>query len=633
MSMAPETRKFDAEVGKILHLVIHSLYTNKDIFLRELISNASDACDKLRYLSVTNSALLTGDTELKITISVDEQNRTLTIADNGIGMNKEDLIENLGTIAKSGTQNFINQLTGNDKKDLQLIGQFGVGFYSAFMVAEEVTCITRKAGETQGWMWKSQGEGEFEISSIDGEVSRGTTIHLRLRAGEDEYLDKFRIRHIVGTYSDHISFPVELKEENDQTSVLNKASALWTRPKSEVSEEQYQEFYKHVSHAPDQPWMILHNHNEGTIQYTNLLFVPTNKPFDLFNPERKCRVKLYVKRIFITEDNVNIVPAYLRFLRGVVDSEDLPLNVSRETLQHNNVLEKIRKSIIKRVLNELQKKMDNDRENYLEFWQNFGAVLKEGLCEGIDEYRENILSSCLFKSALTGNLISIDEYINNMKEGQEHIYYYLTGDDNSDNKQSLPQLEGFVKRGIDVLLLSDNVDDFWVNVTYKYKEKEFKSITRADLDLNKIKTDIEEDKSQNNETAINEDEQKHLTTYFKDILGEAIKEAKISQKLVDSPVCLTVSEGSMDIRMEKFLLEQKQLKFASAKILEINPKNPIIVNISHDLNKTHNQGSDMSKELVNLLYDQACIIEGENVKDTAAFCKRLNLLLQKIELV
>ncbi|MFN7038169.1 MAG: molecular chaperone HtpG [Alphaproteobacteria bacterium] len=617
-----ETRKFDAEIGKVLHLMIHSLYTNKDIFLRELISNASDACDKLRYLSITEPQLLENDSDLKIKILIDKDKRNLIISDNGIGMSKDELIENLGTIARSGTQNFLANLTGDSKSDTQLIGQFGVGFYSAFMVANEITVISKKAGEPQAHLWNSSGEGEFTISDYNEEFSRGTRIILALKENEDQYLEKFRINHIITTYSDHISVPILVGEKEEDLTKVNTSSALWMRSKSEIKDEDYKEFYHHVAHQPDEPWMILHNKNEGSIEYTNLLFIPSIKPFDLFHPDRKRKIKLYVKKVFITDEGIDLVPSYLRFMRGIVDSEDLPLNISRETLQHNHVIDKIRKSITNKVLSELNKKKENEAESYLEFWNNFGAVLKEGLCESF-ENRENLLKVCLFRSATSGKLISLDDYISNMQEGQNDIYY-LSGDD-ADKLLSSPQIEGFLKRNIDVLLFTDTVDDFWVNVEHSYKEKELKSITRSGIDLDNLPLKDEENKEEQKTSIENTDK---LIEFVKTTLGDNIKEAKISHKLVSSPVCLTVAEGAMDIRMERFLVEQKQLKSTSAKILEINPNHPIITKLAKDLDAGNN--ADLNSDLIKLLYDQACIVEGEPVVNVGEFSKRMNDILAKI---
>ncbi|MGE0754647.1 MAG: molecular chaperone HtpG, partial [Alphaproteobacteria bacterium] len=420
-----QTHKFAAEVSKILQLVIHSLYTNKDIFLRELISNASDACDKLRHEAITQPQLTADNPEFSINISVDPKARTLTIADNGIGMSKDELKKNLGTIAKSGTQEFIAAMSADAKKNAPLIGQFGVGFYSSYMVADKVTVVSRRAGANKAYQWESDGQGEFTLAATEKDT-RGTVITLHLNSEADDYLDKFRLRHIVQTYSDHISFPITLTDEEGGTETVNSAGALWMRGKGDITDEQYNEFYRHVAHAPDEPWLTLHNKVEGKVEFTNLLFIPSAKPFDLFHPERKCRVKLYVRRVFITEKNVDIVPAYLRFLRGVVDSEDLPLNISRETLQDNPIINKIRESLIKRVLSELKKKGEQDETSYLTFWNNFGAVLKEGLCEGLGN-KESILEVCRFHSNTQDAQTSLDAYVARMPDGQEDIYYF-TGD-------------------------------------------------------------------------------------------------------------------------------------------------------------------------------------------------------------
>lgn len=616
--------KFDAEIGKILQLVIHSLYTNKDIFLRELISNSSDACDKLRYLNITNPQLAGNDTDYVIKISVDENNKTISIADNGIGMNRSDLIENIGTIAKSGTHGFLSKLTGDSAKDLQLIGQFGVGFYSGFMVAKEMEIITRKANENEVWHWASKGDGEYTLKQLDNaEFKRGTTITLHLRDEENEFLDKFRLRHIIKTYSDHIAFPIEFTSNEGEKDIVNSASAIWMRPKNEISEEQHHEFYKQIAHLPDAPWHIMHNKNEGMIEYTNLLYIPSSKPFDLFNPDRNSKVRLYIKRVFIGAEGINILPSYLRFVYGVVDSSDLPLNISRETLQHNHSLEKIRKSLTKKIISELKTKLEKDNNSYAEFWSNFGAALKEGLCESIPaEEKEKLLEICLFRSALHNKYISLAEYINNMKEGQENIFYLSS--DNIDKAVSSPQLEGFIKNNIDVLLFTDTVDDFWVNVVHTYKEKELKSVTRSGIELNKI---VNSKKEEEQGSKAEEPDNKSLTDYFKQVLGDIIMDAKISGKLIDSPVCLSVAEGAMDIRMERYLKDQKQIGKSFAKILEINANHPIITKISQAI---ENNDFSLSQELVLALYDQACIIEGEPVEDVGAFSRRINSLLSRI---
>lgn len=616
-----ERHAFDAEISKVLKLMIHSLYTNKDIFLRELISNASDACDKLRYASVTQSELLGSDADLKITLSSDKKAQTITIADNGIGMSREELVSNLGTIAKSGTQDFLSALTGDTKKDISLIGQFGVGFYSAFIVADKVTVISRKAGEEAGHVWESEGTGEFTIDTAS-KAERGTSITLHIQANEKEYLDPFRLKHIAQTYSDHISFPIEYKDEEGKTEIINKASALWVRPKNEITEEQYKEFYHHVAHSPDQPWMTLHNKAEGKLEYTNLLFIPSTQPFDLFHPDRKRRVKLYVKRVFITDEGTDIVPQYLRFLRGVVDSEDLPLNISRETLQQNPMLARIQESIVKRVLGELKKQADKKPEDYALFWKNFGAVLKEGLCEAIAP-KEQILEACRFASTYSEGLVSLDDYISRMKEGQEHIFY-LVGD-NAELLARSPQLEGFKKRGVEVLLFSDHVDDFWVNVVPNYKGKPFLSVTRSNTELDKIAGEIKDEaKSQGEET-----KSEPLIAVLKKIYGEKVKDVRVTHKLSGSAVCLAVEQGAMDIRLERFLREQKQLATTYAKILEINPEHEVIRSLSKRVEGGATEADPTISDIALLLLDQAKILEGEEISDPAGFSQRINHFLAK----
>jgi molecular chaperone HtpG len=611
-----ETLKFGAEISKVLQLMIHSLYTNQDIFLRELISNASDACDKLRYAAVTQNDLMQENPELSITISVDKENRLLTISDTGIGMSRDELINNLGTIAKSGTQEFVAKLTGDAKKDMPLIGQFGVGFYSSFMVASKVMVVSTKAGDDTSWKWESTADSEFSITPIE-KAPRGTSITLSIKEGADDYLDSFKLRHIVSTYSDHISFPIYLLDTDGAPEKINTASALWMRAKSDVSEEQYKEFYHHVAHAVDEPWMVLHNKVEGKVEYTNLLFVPSMKPFDLFHPDRKTRVKLYVKRVFITEEHAELVPQYLRFLRGVVDCEDLPLNISRQALQQNPIIAKIKDSVTKKLLAELKKKAEADAESYTGFWRNFGAVLKEGLCE-VNSPREALLEASRFHSthALGEGVVSLDEYISRMKDGQDNIFY-LTGDHLETLRQS-PQLEGFTKRGIEVLLMNDHVDDFWVNVVLDYKGKKLQSITRADIDLDKVAPTYESKE----EEKLDNDSVQNLCARIKAILGESVSEVRPTSKLSSSAVCLGTREGSMDFRLERFLVEQKQLAHSAAKILEINPSHPIITSL------THKPDAEI-EDVVWVLFDQARILEGEEISDPAAFTRRLQDFVQK----
>ncbi|MFU7501479.1 MULTISPECIES: molecular chaperone HtpG [unclassified Candidatus Tisiphia] len=616
--MTQEKKKFDAEVGKILNLMIHSLYSNKEIFMRELISNSSDACDRLRYLSQSDAKLIADDPHFKITVRIDKDKRQIIVRDNGIGMNREDLIDNLGTIARSGTGNFLNNLSGDAKKDSMLIGQFGVGFYSAFMIADSITVTSRKAGETKAYVWQSDGLGEYTVDDLDHDFTRGTEVVIHVKQDEDSYIDHFRLKHIVKSYSDHIAIPIYFIDESTANEIqLNSASALWTRPKSDLTFEQYKEFYKTLSYSLDDPWLTIHNKNEGTVEFTNLLFIPSTKTFDLFHPDRKRRVKLYIKRVFISDENIDLIPSYLRFLRGVVDSEDLPLNISRESLQHNSTLEKIKAAITKRVLSELKKKKDESIEEYSKFWSNFGAALKEGLCEATSDH-DKLLETCIFSSSLLNKMISLDDYISNFKEGQDTIYY-LSGDDPA-KLLSSPQIEGFLSKNIDVLLFTDTVDDFWVNVNSSYKGYAIKSVTRSDIDLEKSEQKIEDVKDEN-------DEYIKLTEYFKEILGDLVKDVRISKKLTSSPACLAVGDGAMDIRMERFLIEQKQLIAASAKILELNPKHKIIEKINADV--ISNNKDYANEELVRLMYDQACIVEGEPVNNTGGFAKRLNDIMQK----
>lgn len=620
---APETKTFAAETARVLQLMIHALYTNRDIFLRELISNASDACDKLRYEAQQNQALLGDAPDLSIHVSFDEKAKTLTIADTGIGMNREDLIAHLGTIAKSGTSEFLGQLTGDSSKDVNLIGQFGVGFYSAFMVADKVTVESQKAGDTSAWQWASDGLGTYEIKPA-APRARGTSITLHMKADAAEYLDRHRLGHIVGTYSDHIGFPITLTDSEGITHPMNEGAALWTRPKSEVTEEEYTEFYHHVSHSPEKPWAVLHNKAEGAVEYTSLLFVPAIKPFDLFHPERRRRVKLYVKRVFITDEGVELVPAYLRFLRGVVDSADLPLNISRETLQKSPVLDKIRDSVTSRVLGELKKRAEKEPVEYVKFWDNFGAALKEGLCEA-NSPREKILEACRFysSSAADGALISLADYKSRMKEGQAAIYF-LTGDTLSSLKSS-PQLEGFTKRGIEVLLLTDHVDDFWPNVTQNYGDLPFRSVTKSGADLDAFS--LEGDAQQAEETAEKSSDTQALCAAMEELFGDAVSEVRTTRKLSDTPICLGVGEGAMDMRMERFLADHKQLPKRAAKLVEINPTHPVITALAAQV-AAHGT-TPQTADALWLLFDQALIAEGEPVTDAAAFARRLSQFLAK----
>jgi molecular chaperone HtpG len=619
--MAEEKLSFQAEVSKLLDIVVHSLYSNKEIFLRELISNASDACDRLRYAGLTQPELLAaGGGEFRIVITPDKAARTLTIADNGIGMNRTELVDNLGTIARSGTAAFLNQLTGDAGKDLSLIGQFGVGFYSAFMVAERVEVITRKAGEDTGWRWSSDGKGEFVVGE-EPAAERGARIVLSLREGEEEYLEPARLRRIVTTYSDHIALPVVLMEDGKEQTV-NSASALWTRPKSEITLEQYKEFYHHAAHAFDEPWLTVHYKAEGAIEYTGLLFVPSQKPFDIFNPERKNHLKLYVRRVFITDDCADLLPSYLRFLRGVVDSQDLPLNISREMLQHNPVLAKIRAGLVKRVLSELNKKAE-DAVAYGSFWDTFGAVLKEGLYEDY-ERRGEILELCRFRTTASAEPISLASYVERMKEGQETIYF-ITGDDADALKKS-PQLEGFAAKGVEVLLLTDPIDEFWPTAVGAYKEKSFRSVTQGAADLSAIKAAEAADQEERTEPAAN-DEMDALIVSFKLALGPQVKDVRVSERLTESPVCLVADEGDVGMHLERMLRQHQQTSERAARILEVNPRHPLIRRLAGEAKSQG--GADALADAARLLLDQARIVEGEVLPDPAAFAQRLSAVLER----
>ncbi|HYG91724.1 MAG TPA: molecular chaperone HtpG [Azospirillum sp.] len=620
--MTEERLNFQAEVSRLLDIVAHSLYSEKEVFLRELVSNASDACDRLRYAALTQPELSADDPDLKVRLIVDKEARTLVVADNGIGMNREDLVENLGTIARSGTAAFVRQLTGDSKKDVSLIGQFGVGFYSAFMVAEKVEVLTRKAGEAQGWRWVSDGKGEFTIGEADG-VARGTRVILHLREGDDEYLEEHRLSGIVRKYSDHIAIPILFGEGGD-AKTLNSASALWMRSKNEITPEQYKEFYHHVGHAFDDPWLTVHWRAEGAIEYTNLLYVPARRPFDLFDPKRAHRVKLYVKRVFITEGAEGLLPPYLRFLKGVVDTEDLPLNISREMLQHNPMLAKIRSGITRRVLGELGKKAKDEESasEYATFWENFGAVLKEGLYEDF-EHRDDLLKLLRFRSTHGEGLVSLEDYLGRMKEGQDAIYT-ISGDD-VDTLLRSPQLEGFRAKGVEVLLLTDPVDEFWVPAVGQYKDKNFKSVTRGGADLGKIQGG--EDKEQAEKPA--EGDVGSLIALFKLTLGDAVKDVRPSERLTDSPVCLVADETDMDLHLERLLKQHKQLGMGESKrILELNPGHPLIKRLTDRAKAAGASDKDMA-EVAWLLLDQARIVEGETLPDPAAFARRLSAMMEK----
>lgn len=624
-----ESHEFQAEVSKLLHLMVHSVYSETEVFLRELISNSADACDKLRYAAITAPALLGDNADLAITVTVDKDNKQLLIADNGIGMSHDELVENLGTIARSGTEAFMKQL---DKKDegVQLIGQFGVGFYSAFMVADEVEVCSRRAGSSDAWKWVSSGTGQFTLSPLGADdpdsPARGTAIRLKLREGMEEYLEPGRIETIVKTYSDHVSFPIVLHVAGDdapEPRTLNSASALWTRPKSEISDEQYKEFYGHVGGLFDDPALTLHYKAEGRHEYTVLVFVPSRKPFNLFDPERKARLKLYVRRVFISED-AEMLPGYLRFIRGVIDSEDMPLNISREMLQNNPIVGAIRKAVTNRVLGELEKIADKDHEKYETLWAEFGAVLKEGLYEDM-ERRDQLLGLARFKTTTSGEKPrSLKDYVAGMKENQTAVYY-VSGDDAA-KALSSPQLEGFRAKGIEVLVLSDPVDSFWITSVLGFDGKPFTSVTQGVADLDAIEGDGED--AADERTEADPSELGTLIAAIKQTLGDDVAEVRKSDRLTDSAACLVAETGGLDRNLEKILAQHNPDGVQKrAPILEINPKHEMVKAMAHSA-KAGGVTPDL-EDAARLLLDQAYVLEGEPVSDPAAFAARLSRLMTR----
>ncbi len=614
--MSEEQLSFQAEVSRLLEIVAHSLYSNRDVFLRELVSNASDACDKLRYRALTDPSLA-GDTPYEVTVTPDAGARTLTVADTGIGMNRDELVENLGTIARSGTAAFLSEMekqaTRPDGAGTSLIGQFGVGFYSAFMVADRVEVRSRKAGDAAGWAWQSDGKGRFTIAEADDAPARGTRIVLHMKDDASDYLDPARIRDIVRTHSDHIALPIRLVADGKSEQV-NAGSALWTRPKSEITAEQYKEFYHHVGHAFDEPWLTLHSKAEGTLEYASLLFVPSTRPFDLFHPERQVRLKLYVRRVFVTDTASELLPAYLRFVQGVVDSEDLPLNISREMLQTNPVLRRIRQGLVKRLLAELARKAADAPEEYATFWGNFGAVLKEGLYED-GEQRDQLLALARFRSTAGDELVSLADYAGRMRPGQEAIYV-INGEDAGQLARS-PQIEGFRAKGIEVLLLTDPIDEFWTGNVGRFDGKPFRSVTRGGADLARIATpEGTPEPAADAGRPID-----GLLALFRVSLGEAVKDVRASERLTDSAVCLVADDGDLDMHLERMLRAAKQVDAVSRRILEVNPRHPLIQGLAVRAGEP-GTATELA-EVAHLLLDQARILEGEPPADPAAFSRRL----------
>ena len=625
-----ETLGFQTEVKQLLHLMIHSLYSNREIFLRELISNASDAADKLRYEALHNAALLESDPNLEIRVDFNKDEKTVTIADNGVGMNREDVIAHLGTIAKSGTADFLKTLTGDQKKDSQLIGQFGVGFYSAFIVADKVTVDTRKADSTMAVRWVSDGSGEFTVENID-KPQRGTTITLHLKAEAEEFADGWRLRNIIRKYSDHISMPILMRKEETvgddeedkktetsepQWETVNTAKALWTRSRSEITDEEYKEFYKHISHDYVEPLKWSHNRVEGKLEYNSLLYLPAKAPFDLYNRDMQKGLKLYVQRVFIMDQADEFLPMYLRFIKGVVDSNNLSLNVSREILQKDPAVDSMKAALTKRVLDMLEKMAKKEPELYVTFWKEFGQVLKEGPAEDYAN-RERIAKLLRFSTTESKNGAqdqSLEDYIGRMKEEQDKIYY-ITAETPKAAANS-PHLEVFRKKGLEVLLLSDRVDEWLMSHLFEFDGKSFADIGRGDLDLGKLDSE-EEKKAQEEAAKDNED----LIKRIADTLGSDVEEVRVTHRLTDSPACLVVGQNDMGLQMRRIMEAAGQAMPESKPIFEINPVHPLIVRLDNEVDE------DRFADLTRVVFDQASLAAGGQLDDPAAYVQRLNKLL------
>lgn len=623
-----ETRSFETEVSQLLHLMVHALYSNREIFLRELISNAADACDKLRFEALARPDAVSQPPELAIDVIVDREARTLRIRDNGIGMSRAEVIANIGTIARSGTREFLNQLTGDQKKDAMLIGQFGVGFYSAFTVADRVTLETRRADApaTAAVRWESAGTGSYELEDCEREQP-GTEVILHLKDDADEFLEPYRIRHIITRYSDHVAFPIRLPayddkgEPKDELETVNRASALWTRPRTEITDAEYQEFYKHVAHDFEDPLAWVHSHVEGRQQYTTLLYIPQRAPFDLWDRDQRHGVKLYVKRVFIMDDAENMLPSYLRFVRGIVDSADLPLNVSREILQSNRLVDAIRSGSVKKVLALLQSMATDEPEKYATFWKNFGRVLKEG--PGEDPSNREAIASLLRFASTQGTddaqTVSLADYKSRMKEGQKAIY--AVSADSASAARSSPHLEIFRKHGIEVLLLSDRVDEWLLSHLDAFDGTPIRSIAKGDLDLGGIT-------GKNDSTIEEADEEARtdlgdLADRIRAVLGDRVQDVRASQRLVESPACIVLGEHEMALYLQELLKQAGQAPFGNKPVLEINPEHPLVTRLRGETGETFD-------DLALLLFEQALLTEGGQLTDPAAFVTRVNRMLLQV---
>ncbi|HSC09598.1 MAG TPA: molecular chaperone HtpG [Rhodanobacteraceae bacterium] len=628
MTAAAETRKFEAEVAQVLHLVTHSLYSHKEIFLRELVSNASDACDKLRFAAIGAPELLAGDSELRIDVSIDKDARTLTIRDNGIGMTRDEVIANIGTIASSGTRKFLEALSAEQKTDANLIGQFGVGFYSAFIVADKVTLVTRKAGAEagEGVRWESAGTGEYTLETVDN-AGRGTSVTLHLKADEDEFVQPWQVRSLIARYSDHIGFPIRMpkdkggEDKDDNTAeeweVVNQASALWTRPKSELKDEEYQNFYKHIGHDYNDALAWSHNRVEGNQNFTSLLYLPSKSPFDLLMGARDERkgLKLYVKRVFIMDAAEQLLPAYLRFVRGVVDSDDLPLNVSREILQQNRNLEKLRAACTKRVLDLLDKLAKDEPEKFTTFWNEFGAIFKEGVAEDFanKERIAKLLRFASTKSEGAAQTVSLDDYIGRMVADQDAIYF-LTADGYAAAKGS-PQLEALKAHGVEVLLMYDRIDDWMSTYLTEYAGKKLRNVAKGDLDLGKLAGADAEKRKEAEKAA------EGVVKKLKELLGERVRDVRVSARLTDSPSCLVLDEHDMGLTMQRLLKQAGHDVPASKPVLEINPEHALVKRLEAETD------SARASDLGSILLEQAQLLEGAQLDDPAAYVRRVNALL------
>ncbi len=649
-AVAKENMQFQTEVNQLLQLMIHSLYSNKEIFLRELISNASDACDKLRFDALSNDALYEGDAELRVEVECDSETNTVTIRDNGIGMTRDEVIDHIGTIAKSGTKEYLQNLTGDQTKDSQMIGQFGVGFYSAFIVAKKVTLTTRKAGTSEAVCWESDGQSGYSLENVE-KAGRGTEVVLHLKDDAGEFATDFRLRSIITTYSDHISIPVKMLKviEPDNAAMdmdadsddkdadtkqaeaekaiaeatpvweaVNQANALWKRPKNEISAEEYKEFYKHISHDWQDPSKWMHNHVEGNLEYTSLLYIPSKAPFDLWEPEQKTGIKLYVQRIFIMDDTENLMPRYLRFVRGLIDSSDLPLNVSREILQSNKVIDTMRKASTKKVLGILGKMAKNDKEAYQEFWKEFGRALKEGPGEDASN-KDQIAKLLRFSSTESEGeeqTVSLEDYVARMKEGQDKIYY-ISADSYIAAKNS-PHLEIFKKKGVEVILFSDRVDEWLVNSLTEFDGKSLQSVAKGDLNLGDL--DSSEDKEEQKKT---EEDAKSVIEQIKTVLGDKVEDVRVSHRLTDSASCIVLSEQDMALYMQQLMKQAGHAMPTAKPALEVNPNHPLLQRMTAETD------DDRFAEWTSILFDQAILAEGGQLEDPTGFVRRLNQLMLK----